>query len=248
MKKRSQSLQANKVLEFKTYFTGSTGNLHTCTDGCTKITLDFGVPFRQAQKALKYKVTSMDGILCTHLHSDHCQGIPKAIAAGVDCYAAEGLFKHLGVHESHRAHKIFELKQFRINTLTILPFPLEHDVPNVGFLIQSDHGGKMAYITDTFYCRFRLKDIDIIAIECNYRRELLEQNIQSGLVPASIRNRIIKSHFEIENVKAFLGACDLSQCREIHLIHISGTNGDPAGFVDAIQSMTGIPTYANGAS
>ncbi|MFA7180192.1 MAG: MBL fold metallo-hydrolase [Bacteroidales bacterium] len=234
------------MIEFKSYFSGSTGNFNTCTDGFTTIAIDFGVPFRQAQKAIDYKVTALDGILSSHLHFDHCQGVPKAITAGVNCYATDGVFKHLGVHESHRAHKIVELKQFRINTLTILPFPLEHDVPNVGFLIQSDHGGKLVYITDTFYCKFIFKTVDIIAIEANYQKSILDENIASGLVPGSLRNRIIKSHFEIENVKAFLGACDLSRCREIHLIHISSTNGAPAGFVDEIRAMTGIPTYANG--
>lgn len=218
--------------------------MHACTDGFTTIAIDFGVPFRQAQKALDYKVTALDGILSTHLHSDHCQGVPNAITAGVNCYAIESVFNHLGINESHRAHKIFELKQFRINTLTILPFPLEHDVPNVGFLIQSNHGGKLVYITDTFYCKFRFKNVDIIAIEANYKKSILDENIASGMVPSAIRHRIINSHFEIENVKAFLVACNLSQCREIHVIHVSRTNGCKESFINDIKALTGIPTYA----
>ena len=235
------------MLQFKTYFTGSSGNLHTCTDGQTKIALDFGVTFRQARQALDYQLSGFDGILCSHVHSDHCKGLYKAASSGLDCYATEEVFDSLGI-KSHRAHTIKPMEQFRIGCFQILPFPLEHDVPNVGFLIQSDHGGKLLYITDSFYCRYLFDGLTIIAIESNYQRSILDENIASGIVPASIRNRIIKSHFEIENVKAFLGACDLSQCRELHLIHISSTNGATAGFVDEIQAMTGLPTYANGAS
>ena len=113
-------------------------------------------------------------------------------------------------------------------------------------MIQSDDGEKLLFATDTYFLKYRFTGLNYLMIEANYRRETLEENIQAGRVPAAIRNRIIKSHFEIENVKAFLGACDLSQCREIHLIHISSTNGEPMAFVSEVQAMTGIPTYAKG--
>lgn len=179
---------------------------------------------------------------------DHAKSVKEIMSAGIDCYMSAGTAEKLSL-SGHRLKIKKALEQFRVGTFTVLPFPVQHDCAEpYGFLIQSDAGDKLLFITDSFYCKYRFAGLTHIMIETNYQKSILDENIASGIVQSALRNRIIKSHFEIENVKAFLGACDLSQCREIHLIHISSTNGDPAGFVDAIQSMTGIPTYANGAS
>ncbi len=179
---------------------------------------------------------------------DHAKAAKYILAAGLDCYMSSGTAHALQL-SGHRLHAVPALEQFRVGTFTVLPFATQHDCADpYGFLIQSDAGDKLLFITDSYYCKYRFAGLTHIMIEANYKKSILDENIASGLVPGSLRNRIIKSHFEIENVKAFLGACDLSRCREIHLIHISSNNGDPAGFVDGIQAMTGIPTYANGAS
>ena len=149
----------------------------------------------------------------------------------------------------HRLHTVPAMEQFRVGSFTVLPFPVQHDAKEpFGFLIQSDDGDKLLFATDTYFIRYRFSGLNYIMLEANYRMKTLEENIKSGLVPAAIRNRIAMSHFEIENVKNFLAACDLAQCREIHLIHISGQNGDPIFFVSEIQQLTGIPTYAKGAN
>ena len=179
---------------------------------------------------------------------DHAKAAKDILAAGLECYMSSGTAQALQL-SGHRLHTVPALEQFRVGTFTVLPFPVQHDAQEpFGFLIQADAGDKLLFITDSFYCKYRFSGLTHIMIEANYQKSILDENIASGLVPGSIRNRIIKSHFEIENAKAFLAACDLSKCREINLIHISGTNGDPAGFVDEIQAMTGIPTYATRAS
>ena len=229
------------TLEFKSYFSGSTGNFNTLSDGKTKIALDFGVPINKAKKAMDYDLLSLDGILVTHLHRDHCKGVPKAIDNAMDCYALESVFKDLGL-SGHRAHKIKAGVLFEIGTFKILPFGLQHDVQNVGFLIQSG-SEKFIYITDTHYCKFKFVDLTMIAIECNYSKEILDENLKLGLIHPVVRNRVIKSHFELENVKEFLKANDLSNVREIHLLHLSGLNSDRSYFIEEIQKLTGKPVY-----
>ena len=210
--------------------------------------LNAGLSFRKFGKVLISSYPTWQVVLYPTSIFDHAKSVKDILAAGLDCYMSSGTAKALQL-SGHRLHTVPALEQFRVGTFTVLPFATQHDCADpYGFLIQSDAGDKLLFITDSYYCKYRFAGLTHIMIEANYQKSILDENIASGLVPASIRNRIIKSHFEIENVKAFLGACDLSRCREIHLIHISGTNGDPAGFVDAIQSMTGIPTYANGAS
>lgn len=56
------------MIEFKSYFSSSAGNLHTCSDGHTEIIIDFGVSFKQAQKALNYRISDACGCIITHRH------------------------------------------------------------------------------------------------------------------------------------------------------------------------------------
>jgi len=71
----------------------------------------------------------------------------------------------------------------------------------------------------------------------------LEENIKSGVTPKEVRNRIIRSHFSLENVIEFFRSNDLTSVKQIHLIHISGNNGNPEQFKAEIQKITGKEVY-----
>jgi len=78
-------------------------------------------------------------------------------------------------------------------------------------------------------------------IECNYAKEILKKNIDRGKIPKVVANRLHSSHFELENVKEFLKANDLSQCKAIYLMHLSDGNSDEARFKHEIMALTGKP-------
>ena len=145
---------------------------------------------------------------------------------------------------SHRSHTIEPLKQFKIGSFTVLPFDVPHDVKNVGFLVQSEHGGKLAYLTDCFYSSYKFKNVDIYAVEANYSDEILAENIKAGLIHPAQAHRLRRSHFSLDNVKAFFQANDLSKCREIHLVHLSSLNSEKNTFISEIQGLTGVPTFS----
>ena len=234
------------MISISTIASGSSGNCYRITDGQTALMIEAGIRFREIRQAFDFQLSQIAGCLISHEHRDHAKAVRDLVKAGVDCYLSQGTAKALDL-TGHRIHGVPALEQFRVGTFTVLPFPVQHDaLEPFGFLIQSDSGDKLLFATDTYYIKFKFSGLNYIMIEANYRKETLEENIKAGLVPAALRNRITRSHFEIKNVKAFLGACDLSQCREIHLIHISSGNGDPGFFVEEIQELTGIPTYVKG--
>lgn len=209
--------------------------------------IEAGIRFREIRQAFDFQLSGVAGCLVSHEHGDHAKAVKDLLITGVDCFMSSGTARALTL-SGHRLHTVPALEQFRVGTFTVLPFPTEHDCADpYGFLIQSDDGDKLLFATDTYYIKYRFSGLTHIMIEANYKKSILEENIAAGLVPAAIRDRITRSHFEIENVKAFLGACDLSQCREIHLIHISSGNGNPSEFVEEIQELTGVPTYAKNA-
>jgi phosphoribosyl 1,2-cyclic phosphodiesterase len=60
------------------------------------------------------------------------------------------------------------------------------------------------------------------------------------LIDERIKPRLLQSHFSLEHVKKFLQANDLSQCREIILLHLSSQNSDAARMIKEIKEVTGI--------
>lgn len=171
---------------------------------------------------------------------DHCKAINDIMKKSVDVYASKGTLKSLGV-SGHKAHPVEAMKLFSVGNFKAVPFNTQHDAAEpFGFFITGPSGEKLLYITDSFYIKNRFAGINILAIECNYSDETWMPGIKPYL-----KKRIQRSHFSLQNVKDFIRANDMSGCREIRLIHISKSNGDPDMFVKEIQRLTGIPTYAH---
>lgn len=144
----------------------------------------------------------------------------------------------LYVSDQHTAILITPKVQFKISNFSILPFELEHDVPNVGFLI-SDGEEKLLYITDAYYCRYTFKNVDHIMVECNHSYEILNQQVETGYLDKKRMERLIQSHFSLENVIKFLKSMDLTRCQDIRLLHLSDSNSDSETFKQAVQAATG---------
>ena len=81
-------------------------------------------------------------------------------------------------------------------------------------------------------------------IEANYADDIVEKRIEAGLMPESMRPRLLNSHMEIEQTKAILSENDLSNVDNIILIHLSDGNSDEERFVREIRELTGKPVYA----
>lgn len=205
--------------------------------------IECGIRFPLIREAFNFKLSEVSGCLISHEHFDHSKAVKDIMKAGINCFMSDGTAKALKL-SGHRLKIIKSKELFTIGTFKILPFDTQHDCSDpLGFLLQSRDGEKLLFATDTFYLKYKFKGLNYILIECNYSRKFLEENIKSGITPEAIRNRIIKSHFEIENVKDFLRENDLSRVKQIYLIHISNTNGNSKFFKEEIQKLTGKEVY-----
>ena len=234
------------MLQIDAIASGSTGNCYRISDGESVLMIECGIRFRAIREAFNFQLSQVAGCLISHEHGDHAMAIRHIMKAGVDCYLSQGTAEALGI-SGHRVHAVESKTLFHVGSFKILPFDVRHDAAEpLGFLIQSDAGDKLLFITDSFYCPYCFSGVNYFMVECNYSLDILESNINTGTVPAAIKNRIITSHFELEKVKAFFDANDLTQCLEIHLIHLSGSNSDSYLFKSEIQKITGKPVFIHG--
>ncbi len=235
-----------KMIDIRSLASGSSGNCYWVSDGTQPLLLECGIRYKEIQEGINFRVSDLAGCLITHEHGDHCKAVKKLMAAGVNVYTSQGTIEALDV-SGHRIIPVKEKQLYRVDNWFVKPFKTEHDaVQPLGYLIQNRIGDRLLFATDTFYVRYLFPGLTHIMIECNYALDILKENVKYGRVLEVQKNRVLKSHFSLKNVKEFLKANDLSRVREIWLLHLSDDNSDAGRFKKEIQGLTGKPVYIAG--
>ena len=226
-------------MDIKVIASGSGGNAYLIGDGHTLLLLDAGIPFKRIQIGCGFKTSRIDACLITHRHGDHVAAIPKLIERGVAVYSnadAAGVYE--GVQE------LTALKEHTVGTLRILPFAAEHDVPCFGYQVTSTTTGeKLVYITDSAYVRYTFTGFTHIMIEANYDEDIMRDNVTNERIPFSLAARVAGTHMSIGTLLDLLRANDMTQVRQIYLLHLSDMSSDAERFKKLVQQETGAEVY-----
>lgn len=231
-------------MNIKGIASSSKGNCYIIDDGMTTLMIECGVGLKRIRKEIN--PADIDAILVTHEHKDHCK-YWEEMYFYAPLYTTLGTIKEMTkeskkpIYDYH-LRKVDTLTPFKIGTFIIRAFKTEHDAQEpVGYYLYSTvTKERLLFATDTYFIRNRFDNLNYILIECNYKREYLDANES---LPKSARIRLLKSHFELHNVCAFLKANDLTKVKEIYLMHLSAGNSNADEFKKTIQELTGIPTY-----
>lgn len=229
------------MIDFRPYSSSSKGNLYIVDDGRTRLMIECGLPWKEIRQALEFRTSEIQGILLSHAHKDHSRAAGDAAKAGLDIYASRATLDTLGL-SGHRFHAISPRVPFDLGSWDVLPFETVHEGEEgdtLGFLVANKEKERLLFLTDSCYCRYRFKNLTVIAIECNYADDILAENTRVGAVDRSLRKRIRGSHMSLETAKEMLLANDLSQVREIWLLHLSDSNSDAERFKREVREITG---------
>lgn len=234
--------------------TGSHGNCYLLTDDQGRvIALDAGVTVKSIFTALHHDISNLDGALITHEHGDHFFLVPSLCKLGVPVYASEGTISDVTSREIFKQRNGTALPVtsdgrfdvFKVGNWHVQPFSTQHDAADpVGYLLSNFSTHKILYATDTYYLKYKFTALSHIIIECNYCTDILMHNIEAGNISGARKDRLLHSHFSLENVLKFLKATDLSKCLKIVLVHLSDVNSDAKQMVNAVFKQTGIETVA----
>lgn len=212
-------------MKFKTIASGSTGNCYLIETDEGSLLIEAGIPIKRIKQALNFNFMKIQGCLLTHEHMDHAKAIKDITKVGIDVYSSKGTFKALG-YEGHRYVPMLPKQAKTIGEFEVMGFDVEHDVAEpFGYLIRHKNN-KLLFVTDTYYLKYKFKDLTHIAIECNYVESKLMQLVDEGRLNVNQAARVIKSHLSLENLVEFLKVNDLSKVQEIYLLHLSDGNSD----------------------
>lgn len=218
-------------MKFTALASSSHGNAYIISDRETHILLECGCSRKKLQQLAGFKLTTFAACIVSHEHKDHSGCVADLIKAGIPVYMSQGTADALSVEA---VTVIQHGEQFTIGSIDVVPFTTFHDaVEPLGFLFKSRcDGDVLAFATDTVNLAYRFPGVSILAIEANYDREILER---SEKLPDKVRHRITNSHMEIDALCRYLRELDLSQCREIYLLHLSDAMSDEGRFLYQVR-------------
>lgn len=234
---------------------GSGGNSVVVESQGRRILLDAGFSCRQIEKRLEAldapdsdkDLASVEALLLTHEHSDHCRGAAVFLKRHqVPVYATDGTFAALSRSRAFRkvepvTRTVRSGEPFDIAgtdpIFHVEAFGVPHDANEpVGFVIEDAAGCRVGLVADlgsrTQLAWGRLRDLDCLLIETNHDLSLL----RSGPYPWHLKQRIASRHGHLSNADASLGLPELvdDRLRAVVLYHLSETNNRPEVAAEAI--------------
>ena len=217
-------------MKFESLASSSSGNAYIVSDNDTRILLECGVSHAKLQKLSGFSLSEFQACLVSHEHKDHAKSVAELISRGMEVYMSQGTAEKLDVDG---VTLIEHLEQFSVGSLDVVPFNTFHDAAEpLGFLIKSRvDGDVLAFATDTVNLRYKFPGLNILAIEANYDKHILER---CEKMPEKVRYRITNSHMEIDTLCDYLRNLDLSRCREIHLLHLSDATSHEGHFINKV--------------
>lgn len=218
---------------------GSSGNCIYVGSDTTHLLVDVGISGKRTEDGLaKLELSGrdIDGILITHEHADHINGLGVLTRKyHIPVYATAGTIQairrsgSLGNVDNELFHVIEQDKKFILKDLSINPFQISHDAAQpVAYRIAYGNK-KIAVCTDlgvyndyTVEC---LKGLDAILLEANHDVNML----QVGPYPYVLKQRILgdRGHLSNENSGKLLCRILHDDMKMVFLGHLSKENNVP---------------------
>jgi phosphoribosyl 1,2-cyclic phosphodiesterase len=208
---------------------GSNGNCAYLETAETRILIDAGFSARQTRQRLATIARApegLSGILITHEHSDHINGlVGLAAKLGIPIYCNRPTREAMEFQlQSKFDCRIFTTgASFEIGDITIDTFSIPHDASDpVGFLLRTA-AGHIGFLTDlghaTKLALERVRSANVLVLESNHDLKMLQE---SGR-PWSLKQRIAGRHGHLSNIDAAEAAEKImsADLRHLYLGHLS---------------------------
>jgi len=239
---------------------GSSGNCIYVGSDSTHLLVDTGISKKRIEESLvelEVKGEELNGILITHEHSDHIQGL------GVFCrkyevpiYATKGTIagicacKTLGKMPEGLFREISSDETFDVGDLTVKPFAISHDANEpTGFRIEQEEKA-VAVSTDLGiyddYIVENLKGLDAVVLEANHDIHMLEV----GPYPYPLKRRVLGDHGHLSNELSGRLLCKILHDKMKHVVlgHLSRENNFPELAYETVKlevTMSNTPFDGN---
>lgn len=225
---------------------GSAGNCAYLETGDTRLLVDAGFSARQIRQRLasiQRTPETLTGILITHEHTDHIQGLPQLAARlGLPLYCNRLTRDEIaGVFPDTRFEfRLFETgASFEVGDVGVDTFSVPHDAQDpVGFLLRT-HDGNIGFLTDLGHATKpvieRVRCANVLILEANHDVKLLQDDTRR---PWSLKQRILSRHGHLSNDAAADVAEQIvsAELQQLYLGHLSRDCNRPELALNTVNS------------
>lgn len=225
------------MLNFCSLYSGSSGNSLFVESENTKILIDAGVSSKKIELALnnlQINPASLDGILITHEHSDHVQGLGTFakkfnLPVFVNKKTLDAMPKQKEKISDNNINNFIIEEKFEIGDLIIKPFSIPHDAANpCGFNIFNNNK-KISIATDIGHMTNGiLKNLEnsvFVMLESNYDPEVLKCSNYPYILKSRIAGPI--GHLSNESAGKTISYLLNSGLKQAMLGHLSKESNFP---------------------
>ena len=209
---------------------GSAGNCSYVETGETRILVDAGFSLRQIRQrlaAIGRAPENLTGILITHEHSDHVQGLGslgEKLRIPVYCNRPTQEAIHTQLDITFDCRLFSTGASFEIGDVCVETFAIPHDAQDpVGYLLRTN-GVNLGFLTDlghaTKLVLERVRPANVLLLEANHDVKMLQDCPRR---PWSLKQRILGRHGHLSNEAAAEAAEQLmsASLRHLYLGHLS---------------------------
>ena len=221
---------------------GSKGNaIFVELDG-VRLLVDAGISATRIKRGLMEQgvdAGTLDGILVTHEHTDHVNGLPMLSKwYHLPIFTRSGTMEHMVCREKIPMECFHAIEEgFQLGGVRIVSFNIPHDAADpVGYRIEGSEtcvvATDLGFVTSSVQAA--LEGADVMVLEANHDPGMLRQ----GSYPWPLKRRILSNRGHLANSDAAWALVRLNRRpRQVFLAHLSEENNRPELAQETVQSI-----------
>ena len=224
-------------MKLKIISSGSVGNSYILESQNSALLIECGVKVDEVKQAIDFDVFKIKGAIVSHAHLDHSKYMHQVSQLGIPLFASSATFDKMKTPSELRYGILKNGQQKQINEFKVSSFDASHDIDTLGFIIEAG-AEKVFFLTDSYKLIWNLSSwkFTCVMIEANYCEDIVKSKSDSF-----INKRRLKSHMSIQTAILTLEKMDLSECKNIVLLHLSDGVSNEREFKRITQERFGIP-------
>jgi phosphoribosyl 1,2-cyclic phosphodiesterase len=232
-------------VQFTILGSGSNGNCAYLESGNTRLLIDAGFSAKQIRERLAQigrAPEGLSGILLTHEHTDHTNGLGtlcNKLPVPIYCNRLTKEAIELQFKNTKFDFRLFSTgAAFEVGDVGVETFSVPHDAYDpVGYMLRSN-GVNIGFLTDlghaTKLVMERVRTSNVLVLETNHDMKMLQDDLKR---PWSVKQRIMSRHGHLCNDAAATVLADLvtAELEHVYLGHLSRDCNSPTLAKKVIQ-------------
>ena len=209
----------------------SSGNCYLLENETECLMIECGIPIKEVKKAMNFNMRKIVGCIASHGHQDHIHCLEDVLKCGIPIYTNDETAESVEVIYGELLYGVPEKKPFMLGNFKITPFYVPHDnTPCFAYQIYHEEIGKLLFLTDLEYCKYRFKDVSQILVEANYSKDIINQDNPNF-------EHVARGHMELNTTLGFLNTNANPSLMNVVLLHLSDSNSNSEYFSQKVKEI-----------